>query len=324
MKSKIDYDIDDISFGKDWLQHKNISEWWFVTGILYDEDDNMYAFQFILIYLVIYKMIKPEMLFIAITDVKNNKRYFQQDVSILNKTMQQSYDSIYFKGSHILRDNNNFKIIAQGKDFSYNLRTYSTKAPVLQCSNGRIKIGRNAVNDNSFYYSYTNLITQGEIILNNKKISVKGKSSFDRQGGNFSLTEIDTHWVWISMRFNDDEEIMLLHFPRVNRYYGNHITESGECFVIKDIKIETLNTVKKEDGIFGNEWMVNIGNHKDGQYHLKPVVKGWMNLSYFDLFTSITNVNGDEVGHAFVVVMPGAYNKKMNHKKIFKRYLNKK
>lgn len=320
---KIKYNIDDISFGKDWLQHKNINEWWFITGILYDEEGNLYSYQFILIYLVLFKTIKPEMLFVSVTDHKNKKRYYQQDVSIINKSMNQSFDSIYFKGSHILRDNHNFKIIAQGSDFSFNLRTFSSKGPVMQCIDGKLKLGRNAISDNSFYYSYPNLITQGEIILNNRKLKVKGKSSFDRQGGSFSILDTATHWVWISMRFNNEEEIMVLYFPQVNRYYGNHIEEDGKCYIIKDIKVDTLNTIEKDKYIFGNEWTVRIDDYKSNEYHLKPFGRGWMNLSYYDQFSTIIDNTGEEVGHAFVVVMPGAYNEKVKYGKLLRRYLRK-
>ena len=50
---KIPYNPDSLeSFDKEWLLHKKCKEWWYATGILFDNEQNMYSYQYTMISLV--------------------------------------------------------------------------------------------------------------------------------------------------------------------------------------------------------------------------------------------------------------------------------
>lgn len=55
------------SFEVEWGIHKNCREWWYATGILFDEEGNMYSYQYTLLHLA-FGFIIPKVAMVALTD----------------------------------------------------------------------------------------------------------------------------------------------------------------------------------------------------------------------------------------------------------------
>jgi predicted secreted hydrolase len=73
---------------------------------------------------------------------------------------------------------------------------------------------------------------------------VTGKAWFDKQGGTYTLTNRRTNWEWFSLRFFDDEEIMLFTFPHENYYDGTYIEKSGKYNRLNNYEITPLGFTK--------------------------------------------------------------------------------
>ena len=75
---KISYDPDNHgSFEHEWQLHKGCKEWWYATGILFDEHKNMYSYQYTLLHINL-GIITAKVAMIALTDYKNGRHYYLQ------------------------------------------------------------------------------------------------------------------------------------------------------------------------------------------------------------------------------------------------------
>jgi hypothetical protein len=110
--------------------------------------------------------------------------------------------------------------------------------------NGVLRMGVDAPEETTVYYSYTNMPTTGTMILNGEKKTVTGKSWFDKQGGTYHLLNRKTHWEWFSVRFFDYEEMMLFTFPQSNYQDGTYIAKDGTASRLIDYKVIPLDFVK--------------------------------------------------------------------------------
>ena len=90
--------------------------------------------------------------------------------------------------------------------------------------------------ERTYYWSYTNLVTTGQLTLEGKTYQVSGKSWFDKQGGTYTLTKRWTNWEWFSLRFFDNEEIMLFSFPQDDYQDGTYIEKSGKYRRLNDYR----------------------------------------------------------------------------------------
>lgn len=156
-------------------------------------------------------------------------------------------------------------------------------------------------------------------MLDGKELHVTGKSWFDRQGGPYTIENPLVNWEWFSMRFFDDEEIMLFAFPQDNYFDGTHISKDSSYKRLNDYTITPHGFTKAGGYKFSYGWTLHIPGVKDEDYILTPVADGQFNLFFFELIAEIRNKKDEKVGYAVVELLPGVYNKKLNSYRIFKR-----
>ncbi len=171
----------------------------------------------------------------------------------------------------------------------------------------------------TFYYSYTNMPTKGKFNLDGKEIEVKGNTWFDKQGGNFNFLDIHTHWEWFSMRFYDNEEIMLFNFPQQKYSDGTYIKKDFTSERLTNYYMKPLEFVEKNGYKFSCGWKLKMPNIKEESYKIIPIIDGQLNLAYFEQLCYIYNKSGKEVGLCFVELLPGVYNKKITGKLLMKK-----
>ena len=92
----------------------------------------------------------------------------------------------------------------------------------------------------TYYWSYTNLAASGKLVLGNVESKVSGKAWFDKQGGTYSIINRWTHWEWFSLRFLDDEEVMLFSFPQDDYRDGTFIDRAGKTRRLTDYSVTPL------------------------------------------------------------------------------------
>ena len=93
------------------------------------------------------------------------------------------------------------------EDMGFDLTVTPQKPPVFQGDRGLSQKGPGTGNA-SYYYSYTRLDTEGQIMVEGDTIAVTGQSWMDREWSTSALAEDQEGWDWFSLQFDDGRELM--------------------------------------------------------------------------------------------------------------------
>lgn len=301
------------SFEDEFLTHKKCSEWWYCTGYL-EENERLFTYQFTLANVKIVG-IRFMILICAVTDINNQKHYnIQKPIFFKNSVITNSEELIVNDIIKVKLSSNEFTrqgnmtIQMNCPDFTIDVKLKSIKAPVWHCDDGVLQMGIEGEKERTYYYSYTNMETEGKLKLKNEEFNnLKGKTWFDRQGGTYSLTKPECCWEWFSLRFFDNHETMLFAFPQDNYYDGTYIEKDGTYKRLNDYKITAIEVTEYNNKKFSNKWDLEMNGKK---YKLIPKIDGMFNVFFFELLASIIDEDGKEVGYAFVELLPGVRNGK--------------
>ncbi len=302
---KIKYDPDHLeSFEKEWGVHKNCREWWYATGVMFDDDNNQYSYQYTLLHLA-FGIVNMKVAMIALTDFKNNRHYYLQCPSgsktpVVITDTEASMISV----ASAKKEDKGIKLLLNHKDFTLDLFAGYGKGAFWHCDNGKLQMGVPDMKQTTLYYSYTNMPTEGTLTLNGKKIHLTGKTWFDKQGGSYSIFNVKTHWEWFSLRFFDDEEMMLFTFPQDPYYDGTYIKADGTSLRLNNYNIKTVRTINAMNMVWSAGWELHLP-YKDEDYTIEPIQDGHMNFAYFEELCYIKNRTGTVVGYCFVELLPG-------------------
>lgn len=316
------------SFEDEFLTHKKCSEWWYATGYLEDEEKNLFSFQFTLAKIKI-AGIRFHMLLTSVTDIAAQKHYYSQQPAFLGKNITSSLHETSFGDVAGIKYTSNEKsalgnmeLSINAKDYELTLNMQAQKAPVWHCEDGKLQMGiREDPRQVTYYYSLTNIAANGTLILNKKTHKVSGKAWFDRQGGTYQLTNPLTNWEWFSIRFFDNEEIMLFSFPQTDYADGTYISENGAYRRLSKYRIEPLDFITEPNTgyRFSCGWKVMISGIKEEEYLIKPVIDGQYNVFFFELLAEVLDKQGKRVGYCVVELLPGARNRRINTLLAFRR-----
>lgn len=212
-----------VIFPRDEQNHKCIIEWWYWNGHLQDEAGNEYAFMDCLF------QTNPEKAKIPLLKVPLKRYYFSHSI-VSDIRRQKSYPTIDYIS---LVSNDSFKRpllfvnyinpgVFEGytasvmeetaageyhlKAENLDLRLSAVKKPLLQGKKGYLDIGPRS----TFYYSLTNLKTEGTIKVGGKEIKVEGKSWMDHQWANAPYAKDE--WTWFSIQLENNTEIICFEY----------------------------------------------------------------------------------------------------------------
>lgn len=214
------------------------------------------------------------------------------------------------------------RLSQKGEPYKLQLRMTAAKAPIWQCDDGRLQMGiTDDPGEFTFYFTFTHLLADRVLTLNGKTHKVKGQVWFDRQGGPFTATNVKTNWEWFSLRFFDNEEIMLFSFPQTGYRDGTFIAADGSYRRLNNYEIEPLGflTEPSTGFRFSTGWKISMPGVKEENYTLTPVVDGMYNVFFYELLADIRNSAGELVGRTFVELLPGARNDSMKPWLAFRR-----
>jgi predicted secreted hydrolase len=306
-------------FEEEWCCHKKASEWWYATGYFTDADAHMYSFQLTLINPHIFG-VEPYIIMLALTDFRAEKHYYSQKTKLLSKSIVIDKKTVSFGNiAKVVKGKSSMILTASHNDFSLDLKLDYGKGAFWHCDNGVLRMGLDAPKETTTYYSYTNMPTTGTMTLNGKKTAVNGKSWFDKQGGTYHLLNRKTHWEWFSLRFFDDEEMMLFTFPQSNYQDGTYISEDGTASRLIDYNVIPLDFVTVNGSKYSTGWTLSVKGLKEEEYTITPLMKGQINLGYYEQLAWVYNQRGEKVGMCFVELLPGVYNEKYSMMMLFKK-----
>lgn len=212
-----------IKFPEDELAHKNTIEWWYFNGHLEDKNHNKYSFMNCLfkadpkkIEIRFLNKIPLKAIYFShsiLSDIKNKNFYPNVDyVSIVSKdSFSKPLLFINYTKPVVLTGYIN-SVIEETDKFKYRVKTEnmdleltSVKKPLLEGGSGYVDLH----SKKTYYYSLTNLKTEGVIRIKNKLIQVKGKSWMDHQWANVTYPD---KWNWFSIQLDNDTEIVCFEY----------------------------------------------------------------------------------------------------------------
>lgn len=277
-----------IIFPKDEQRHNSSIEWWYLNGHLQDKNKNNYAYMNCLFKADIKKTKIPffeplpfkEIWFShsILTDIKKQK--FYPEVNYISLISEDSFSKPFLfincSSPSIFHYFNS--IIEETRKFNYHLKTrfldlnlISKKNPLLVGGKGFIKLHSKS----TYYYSLTDLKTNGEIVLKDKRIRVKGKSWMDHQWANVSYSE--DKWTWFSIQLDQGIDLLCFKYESENKkdFLASIIYKNGKQEHTKNLILIPKKTIwrsKKTGNIYNIEWDIRIPE-KDIYLQVKPLIK---------------------------------------------------
>jgi len=271
----------------------------------------MYSYQYTLLHINL-GLVCLRIAMIALTDFKNNKHYYlQQPVNKKNPLKVSEVEASIGEVSSAIKTDKGIKIALKHKDFTLNAFAEYGRGAVWHCDNGLLQMGIPEEKETTLYYSYTHMPTTADLTLNGQTIHLSGNTWFDKQGGTYSIINPKCHWEWFSLRFFDEEEVMLFTFPHNNPPYfdGTYIKNDGTYQRLNDYEIKRKRTTEFIGLKWSAEWEVNL-KIKGGEYKLVPLQEGHINFAYFEEVIKILDKEDNLVGYGYAELLPGVLNQK--------------
>lgn len=314
---------------------KNSLEWWYYTGLLYDEETkDSFGIEFVIFHFSIDGKTDRMLTNVAITDVKNKKFHYSH---ALQKTDAPSVDlplnlMVENKNtkSHLKGALGNYELFAQAnlKDnsFGYDLKLIN-ELPALMHGNktGYEKYGDAAV---AGYYSYTKIKAQGTLNIDGKERKVSGDLWYDRQWNcGAVMIQPGAGWDWMSITLDQTKEQLMLYRLRTvdgNEILGGTILNpdgTSDAIPGEGIKLSTTAEFesKKSKSVYPTAFHVSIPKHNieldvksvfpDQELEIKilPLLK----MHYWEGLCNVSGTsNGVEVSGASYLEITNPQNRK--------------
>lgn len=239
---------------------QNMTEWWYFIGKIKTKEGRNFAFYVSYNYFFTNwfsgKPVMVPKMFMQITDVDNKKVYgnsvfgdmtqsnfsaTDMNVKIANYPQQLNNTLVKFGNTFIIDDT---MIAKTGEKLHLALQITPTRAPMLVGGIGYVPEDNNTT---SFYYSETNLLTQGTLEVNNHQYTIDPDQSigwYDRQWGDF-LAAPTGMWFWTAIQLDNKISINLrmivdakTKLPKPEECDATILMPNGYQIFTKDIKVE--------------------------------------------------------------------------------------
>jgi len=268
-----------IQFSQDELSHNHAIEWWYWNGHLKDKQGNRYSYMDCLfkakpkkIKIPFIKGVPVDTLYFShslVTDIKRKNFFPHVDyVSLVSKdSFSKSLLNINYINPIIV--NGYFNNIIQKIEIEhYYLKTedielhlYSQKKPLLEGGSGYLRLPNSR---STYYYSLTNLKTEGKIRVGKKWIEVNGKSWMDHQWANVKYEK--DKWTWFSIQLNNNTEIVCIEYGDKKKYRLASISyPNNKQKHTRDVNFTPLGKQwksKKTKAEYPLEWKIEIPEFK--------------------------------------------------------------
>jgi len=264
-----------IKFPEDESAHDYIVEWWYFNGHLKDALGNGYSFMNCLFRVDVKKVKIPFLSTIPlktsyfshslISDLKQ-KRFFHRiapfsvisDDSFSKPLLYINYINPEIKNGYIncvIEKIDELKYHLKNEDIDLILT--SVKKPLLEGGKGYLDLHSKT----TYYYSLTNLKTEGCIKIKDKWVDVTGKSWMDHQWADASYSK--DRWDWFSVQLDDDTEMVCCAYDdgKVKTYFADISYSDKRQEHYKEVEITSLNerwTSPKSKAIYPLAWRIKI------------------------------------------------------------------
>ena len=175
------------------------------------------------------------------------------------------------------------ELTASSADFGYRLRLTADHRLVLQGDGGFSK--KSEREQASYYYSQPFFKVAGDLVIDDKPVTVTGLAWMDREWSSQPLAPDQSGWDWFALHFDGGEKLMLYRMREASgRHYasGNWILPDGKAVPLATNEIEM--TPKAITDIAGRkiptEWRIAIPR-LDLAIDCTPLnAKSWMGTAF--------------------------------------------
>ena len=216
-----------LRFPEDESAHDAAIEWWYVNGHVYDAVGHEYSYMDCLFKVDVKKIRAPFLSKMPLgtaycshallSDVP--RRRFEHRIAPISIVSDDSFSKrllfINYLNPEIKNGYTNCTIEKTGesayhiKNEDLDLQLSSTKPPLLEGGAGFLELGSKS----TYYYSLTNLKTEGRIKSNDTWIDVSGTSWMDHQWSDATYAKGEKNrWDWFSIQLDTDTEIVCCRF----------------------------------------------------------------------------------------------------------------
>ena len=257
------------------------TEWWYFTGNLRDPAEKRFGYQLTFFRQgVVFEAKEPSspwairdvyLAHFTLTDVSAGRFQYAERVSRKGPGLAGADE----KGMHVWllnwmakMEGKKISLEARQQGMELSLDLVPQKPLVFHGKNGLSQKGP-AAGQASYYYSYTDLETDGFIKtgLSQTPVRVNGVSWLDHEFGSNQLTPEQVGWDWFSLHLSDGQDLMIYFLRRKDGTVepsssGTLVTRSGGSIHLKlsEIGVEVLDFWKspKSGGKYPSRWKVSI------------------------------------------------------------------
>ncbi|HZS00630.1 MAG TPA: lipocalin-like domain-containing protein [Chloroflexota bacterium] len=195
--------VEPITFPRDEAPHADLTEWWYYTGHLFDDDGGRYGFEF-----VIFQVVRGDypviyVAHMAVTDGPRGRYWHDQRVSRGSQIGRQDGFDLDVAGWRLRGALGTDAIEATADPYGLSLHLTASKPPVLHDGSGYFDYGPVG---GSYYYSRTRMAVEGTLRDGDAARPVQGQAWMDHQWGNFLVVG---GWDWYSLQLDDLTDLML-------------------------------------------------------------------------------------------------------------------
>jgi predicted secreted hydrolase len=252
-----------------------LNEWWYFTGETLTTEGKTLGFEFT----IFKRWVESRNDFaylghLAVSDPETAEHLFAEVATStpVSGIEEGKADIAIDDFSYSFRKYEGFRIQAEAGELSVDLSLTPTRTALPHGEDGIIVMGDGI---DSHYYSFTNLLTAGNISVRGVEHLVSsGRTWMDHQWGDYTLFGL--YWDWFSMRFEDGGALMLFQFrdifDQVVRSTWTYRPATGPVQYGEGFSLQAARTYEDENGdcTYPIDWIVDLQDI-DAQLVVSPL-----------------------------------------------------
>ena len=256
--------------------HDRLTEWWYYTGHVEDEDGHLYGFQFVIFQVIRGDFTPTYAAHFAVTDTRNGAFTYAERLETI-EFEPGDYPLDLNVGGWILRGGDgDDTIIAEMDGYKLEVRLEAEKPPVFHEDDGYFEFAPGA---ESYYYSRTRMSANGTLTVDGDARAVSGQAWFDQQWGDFLVLD-NVGWDWYSVQLDNDHELMAWqsHDRQGNVLDANAtiVLDDGTAINVsaEEFEIDSLDVwmSPRSSGIYPMGWTISLDS-REIRLDIRPVME---------------------------------------------------
>jgi predicted secreted hydrolase len=265
-----------ISLPDDASPHDRLTEWWYYTGHVQDEEGYLYGFQFVIFQVQRGEFPPTWAAHFAATDTRTGNFSFEERIDAFQYELGEEPFDLTIGDWRLTGGDGLDRIQADMDGYSIDVELGYEKEPVLHEGDGYFEFAPGA---ESYYYSRTRMSAHGTLDVNSTEREISGQAWFDQQWGDFLVLD-SIGWDWFSVQLDNGTEVMAWqsHDTAGTILDGNAsiVAEDGS---VNDIPGEELSIVPLDEwqspisgGVYPMGWIIEIES-EDLWLKIDPVME---------------------------------------------------